>query len=183
MSNLSAALGWVIADLLSRPTERERVASGDPSLSEQCALESIRLAQRSIMSRYVLGEVRFDAGDTVYTVPPGVTIATLLPLTNVEADGYEQWCPSRWNRYRLSDPSDLASPALVTAFGHGKHSCPAQPFSLAACTAAMTQLFAEYEISPAWATAPQPVAAQIGGVARAAQDCPVDYRRKITPRM
>ena len=135
MSNLASALGWVIADLLERPSERERIASGDTRLSEQCALESIRLAQRSIMSRYVLTEVEFDDGENVYTVGAGCTIATLLPLTNTEVAGYEQWRPSRWNRHRLADPSELASPQLVTAFGHGKHACPAQPCSWAAATA------------------------------------------------
>ena len=182
MSNLASALGWVIVDLLRQPEERARISYGDTVLSEQCALESIRLAQRSIMSRYVLSEVTLDVGDTAHTaltVPPGVTIATLLPLTNTEAPGYEQWCPGRWNRHRLADPSDLASPALVTAFGHGKHSCPAQPFSLAATTAAATKLFGAYEITPSWDADPRPVAAQIGGVARAAEACPVSYRRRV----
>ena len=33
---------------------------------------------------------------------------------------------------------------LVTAFGHGRHTCPAQPFSLAAMTTAMTRLLGRY---------------------------------------
>ena len=43
----------------------------------------------------------------------------------------------------------LPSPMLVTAFGHGRHSCPAQPFSLAAMTAATTRLLGEYRMTPA----------------------------------
>lgn len=64
---------------------------------------------------------------------------------------------------------------LVTAFGHGRHSCPAQPFSLAAMTMAMTRLLGRYDMTPAWNGYPRPVPAQIGGVARAADPCPVGY--------
>ncbi len=67
------------------------------------------------------------------------------------------------------------SPMLVTAFGHGRHSCPAQPFSLAAMTAATTRLLREYRMTPGWTTHPQPVPAQIAGVARAEGPCLVDY--------
>jgi len=65
---------------------------------------------------------------------------------------------------------------LVTAFGHGRHSCPAQPFSLAAMTMAMARLLGRYDMTPGWPEYPAPVPAQIGGVARAANDCRVDYR-------
>jgi cytochrome P450 len=69
----------------------------------------------------------------------------------------------------------VAVTKLVTAFGHGKHSCPAQPFSLSAMTAAMTHLLGRYVLKPQWAGHPTPVSAQIGGVARAADPCPIDY--------
>jgi cytochrome P450 len=64
---------------------------------------------------------------------------------------------------------------MVTAFGHGRHSCPAQPFSLAAMTSAVTHLLGRYRMTPRWASYPRPVAEQIGGVARATDRCPVDY--------
>jgi hypothetical protein len=66
------------------------------------------------------------------------------------------------------------------AFGHGRHSCPAQPFSLAAMTAAMKRLLREYQMTPGWTTHPQPVPAQIGGVARAEGRCLVDYIPRST---
>lgn len=69
---------------------------------------------------------------------------------------------------------------LLTAFGHGKHSCPAQPFSLAAMTTAMTHLLGRYELIPGWPTYPRPVPAQIGGVAGAAGPCPIDHRIRRT---
>ena len=70
MSNLMAALGWALVDLVGHPAQRDRVAGGDDDLARRCALESTRLAQRSIMSRAVLSPVAFDVGDAVYDVPP-----------------------------------------------------------------------------------------------------------------
>jgi cytochrome P450 len=177
MSNLMAALGWALVDLLEHPAELARVASGDTEFAQRCALESTRMAQRSIMSRAVLAPVDLDTGDVTYRVPPGWTIATLLPLLNTSAaPGLDSWNPDRWHRHRLAaDQSVLPSPMLVTAFGHGRHTCPAQPFSLAAMTTAMTDLNGRYEMTPQWMASPRPVPAQIGGVARAGDACPVDY--------
>ncbi len=179
MSNLAAALGWSLVDLIGHPAERERVRDGDRALAERCALESTRLAQRSIMPRYVLSELDFDAGDATYRVAPGVTIATLLALTNTTAaPGLQDWDPGRWNRHRLAETAHLASPQLVTAFGHGKHSCPAQPFSLAVMATCAMHLFGTYEWTPQWPGPVVPLPAQIGGVARAAGSTAVSYRRR-----
>ncbi len=175
MSNLAAALGWALVDLLEHPEQLARVIAGDADLAQLCALESTRLAQRSIMSRAVLFPVSFDTGEISYQVPRGWTIATLLPLLNTSvAPGLEHWDPDRWTRHRLTDQQGLPSPMLVTAFGHGRHSCPAQPFSLAAMTAAMTHLFGRYRMTPCWTAHPRPVPAQIGGVARADGPCLVN---------
>ena len=57
MSNLMAALGWALVDLLEHPAELLRVAAGEEDLAQRCALESTRMAQRSIMSRAVLAPV------------------------------------------------------------------------------------------------------------------------------
>lgn len=179
MSNLMAALGWALVDLLEHPAHASRVAGGDTDLAQRCALESTRMAQRSIMSRTVLVPVDLDVGGQIYRVPAGWTIATLLPLLNTTAaPGLDSWNPDRWRRHRLAEQATLSSPMLVTAFGHGKHSCPAQPFSLAAMTAAMTHLLGSYEMTPGWPAYPRPVSAQIGGVARAADPCPVTYVRR-----
>jgi cytochrome P450 len=178
MSNLFAALGWMLIDLVTHPADLTRVRAGDRAWAEKCALESTRLAQRSIMARYVTQPVLLDVGDARHEVGPGVTVATLLPLTNTSAaPGLESWQPERWNRRRLADPSALAAVELVTAFGHGRHTCPAQPFSLAAMTAAAARFSTVLDMEPAWAGSPSPVRGQIGGVARAAQPSPVRYRR------
>jgi cytochrome P450 len=179
MSNLAAALGWALVDLLEHPAHLARVIADDTDLAQRCALESTRLAQRSIMSRAVLSPVCLDTGDVSYQVPQGWTIATLLPLLNTSAaPGLETWDPDRWTRHRLTDEKALPSPMLVTAFGHGRHSCPAQPFSLSAMTATMTHLFGRYQMTPGWTTHPRPVRAQIGGVARADGACRLDYARR-----
>jgi cytochrome P450 len=179
MSNLFAALGWAIVDLVAHLDQAERVQAGDRVLAEMCALESIRLAQRSIMARYVLSPVSLDVGDVVHEIGPGATVATLLPLTNTSAaPGFDKWDPSRWNRRRLADGSQLAAVELVTSFGHGRHTCPAQPFSLAAMTNATTRLLAEFELDPGWIGRPESLRAQIGGVARSAEPCLVRYRRR-----
>jgi cytochrome P450 len=175
MSNLAAALGWALVDLLEHPEHLTRVVA-DADLAQRCALESTRLAQRSIMARTVLSPVNLDTGDVSYQVPAGWTIATLLPLLNTSvAPGLEHWDPDRWTRHRLTDEKSLPSPMLVTAFGHGRHSCPAQPFSLSAMTATMTRLLGSYQMTPEWITHPRPVPAQIGGVARADGPCLLSY--------
>ena len=177
MSNLFAAVGWELVDLIAHPAELERVVGGDAVRAEQCALESTRLAQRSIMARYVLEPLTFDTGDSSYSVAAGTTIATLLPLTNcTSAPGYDEWEPGRWDRWRLADADALATPELVTAFGHGRHTCPAQPFSLAAMTAISTRLLGEFDFAQIDDVDPSPEPAQIGGVARVAQPYLVSYR-------
>jgi len=131
------------------------------------------------MSGSVLAPVDLDTGDVTYRVPAAWTIATLLPLLNTSAaPGLDRWDPDRWHRHRIADQDALPSPMLVTAFGHGRHSCPAQPFSLAAMTTAMTRLFRHYRMTPRWTSYPRPVAQQIGGVARTADSCPIDYKER-----
>ncbi len=178
MSNLFAAIGWMLVDLLSRPNAGIQVAQGDGDWAKRCALESTRLAQRSIMSRYVLKPIALADTDCTYQVATGVTIATLLPMTNTSAGpGLGDWDPDRWRHHRLVRPP-LATPELVTVFGHGKHTCPAQPFAVSAMSATATKLLATYEWESRWRLPPRPVAAQIGGVSRSSDPCPATYRRR-----
>ena len=179
ISNLFAALGWYLVDLITHPDAREAIGAGDPRLAETCALESIRMAQRSIVSRYVVEPVTLDVGDTVHQVSRGVTIATLMPLTNRSAaPGLDVWDPGHWNRRRLAGDIDLPAVELVTAFGHGRHTCPAQPFSLSAMTLTASRMFDVYDLEPGWDVPPSPVPTQLGGIARSSQPCRVRYRRR-----
>ncbi len=176
MSNLMAALGWAMVDLLEHPSERNAVTGGDHELAQRCALESTRLAQGSIMSRAVLTSVDLDTGTATYRLPAGWTVATLLPLLNSSvAPGLERWDSARWRRHRLAEQDELPSPSLVTAFGHGRHSCPAQPFSLAAMTSAMTHLLGTYRMTPRW-TSLSPTGSRAdrrGGAAVRSTLCPL----------
>ena len=177
MSNLASALGWALVDLIENPAALARVRSGDQEFAGRCALESVRLAQRSIMARTVMAAVQLDDGETIYDVGPGTTIATLLPLTNRAPElGHDTWDPDRWTRHRFTDTDGLGSPQLVTSFGHGRHTCPAQPFSIAAMTLAMTRLVTSFDLAAEWSSYPVPVPAQIGGVARADGSCPMGYQ-------
>jgi cytochrome P450 len=178
MSNLFAALGWMFVDLIGHPILLEQVRGGDVELAERCALESTRLAQRSIMMRAVLAPVEIADESTAYTVSPGAVIATFLPLTNTStAPGLAAYDPGRWARRRLRDEGTLPTRELVTTFGHGKHTCPAQPFSLAAMTRAVIRLTAAYDLTAGYEH-PRPVTGQIGGVARSEAPCLVHYARR-----
>jgi cytochrome P450 len=175
MSNLFAASGWMLGQLVLHPEVLDRVRGGEPGLLERCALESTRLGQRSVMLRAVLSPVEVSDEHRTYRVAPGAQIATLLPLTNTSA------APGlgRWVRRRLRDEAALPARELVTTFGHGEHTCPAQPFSLAAMCRSAERLVATYDLEAAPGfEAITPLAVQIGGVARSQHACEIRYRAR-----
>jgi cytochrome P450 len=177
MTNLFAALGWTIALLLLHRDVEARLAADD-TLLERCVLESIRIGQRSIMMRTVLTPCELSDGATTYRVEPEVVIATMVPLTNTTAmPGLEGFDPDRWAGRRLRNEAELPARELVTTFGHGPHRCPAQRFSLSAIGRAVRRLFDAYELEPSF-SAVRPLPLQVGGVARAADPCPVAYERR-----
>ena len=163
MTNLFAALAWSLAEVLLHPS---------PAPLEQCAIEAVRLGQRSIMLREVLRPVVFSDGEREYRVERGVQLATMLPLTNSERVGaaYE---PERWT------DRTLRHDVTVTAFGHGLHRCPAQRFSVSAIVRTIARLSEAFDMTPAFDEV-VPLPAQIGGVARSANPCVVSYQRKAT---
>ena len=182
MSNLFAAAGWMLAQLATRPDVLARVRVGEVGLLERCALESTRLGQRSIMLRAVLAPTTVRDEAHSYAVPAGAQIATLLPLTNTTAmPGLDAYDPDRWARRRLLDEDMLRARELVTTFGHGAHTCPAQPFSLAAMSRGAAAFFAAYDVTPRFGEV-TPLPVQIGGVARAEHPCVVEYRRRDAAR-
>jgi cytochrome P450 len=178
MTNLFAALGWTLAQLALSPAVLARVAGGDAALLERCALESTRLGQCSVMLRTILNDVEIDDGTTTYRLSPGVTLATMLALTNpTSAPGLDRYDPDRWDGRRLRDEHLLPARESVTTFGHGSHRCPAQRFSLSAITRTVRRLVTSYELEPRFTTL-RAMPDQIGGVARAADPCPIAYRRR-----
>ncbi|MDP9181708.1 MAG: cytochrome P450, partial [Actinomycetota bacterium] len=174
LSNLYAALSWTVVDLLLRPELLEQVLAGDDVLLEQCANESIRIAQRSITLREVLRPVELDLGDRQVTVPPGAFLTTMLSVLNTTAaPGLEVFDPAHYNGRKLT--VDLPAKELVSTFGHKWHTCPASRFSITAIRIAVRRMLDAYDLTPAFAH----VAVrrqQIGGVARAARPVRVRYR-------
>ena len=128
------------------------------------------------MLRAILDRCEVRDGATVYRLDPGLVLATMVPLTNRSAaPGLEGFDPDRWVGRRLRDEASLPARELVTTFGHGPHRCPAQRFSLSAIGRAVRRLVDRYELTPEF-DGVRPIPLQIGGIARAADPCPVAYR-------
>lgn len=177
-SNLYAALGWTLVNLLLRPELLARVHGGDAELLERCANESIRMAQRSLTLRQVLRPLDFDDGRQKLRLEPGLLIATMLSVTNTTAaPGLDRFDPDHYVGRRLAPGIPLVARELVSTFGHGHHSCPAQRFSISAIRVAVSRLLERFELEPLFRGA-EPRRRQIGGVARAARPCRVAYRRR-----
>ena len=105
MTNLVAALGWTLVRILLYGTAQRAVAAGDGAAADRCALEAIRLAQRSIMMRTTLRPLEIDDGDRVLQVARGAIVATMVPLTNIDAaDSFATWDPDRWLGRERSGP-------------------------------------------------------------------------------
>jgi cytochrome P450 len=174
-SNLFAALAWTLVNLLLHPALLERVASGDDALLERCAHESIRLAQRSLTLRRVLRPLELELETGTHRLAPGVFLATMLSLNNLAAAaGLEHFDPDHYAGRRLADSVTLPARELVSTFGHGRHACPAQRFSISAIRIAVRRLLERYRLEPLFSAA-EPRRRQIGGVARAARPCLVAY--------
>jgi cytochrome P450 len=177
-SNLYAALAWTMVNLVQRPELLARVRDGDDTLLEQCANESIRMAQRSITLRQVLAPIDVTSDGTTYRLEPGVLLTTMLSNHNTTAAaGLDQFDPDHYRGRRLAPEVGLATREMVSTFGHGVHSCPAARFSISAIRLSLRGLFDHYEFEPLFATA-TPRKRQIGGVARSARPCPVRYRTR-----
>ena len=183
-SNLPAAFAWTLANLLLNPPLLEAVRDGDDALIERCASESIRWAQRSLTLRRVLRPFEIETEKGRYTLAPGVLLATMLSVTNRSAaPGLEPFDPGNYSGRKLVEPVAKTLPAreLVSTFGHGRHSCPAQRFSISAIRIAVRRLVDRFELEPQFRIA-RPRARQLGGVARCDNPCNVDYRVRGLPR-
>jgi cytochrome P450 len=178
MSNLYAAMGWTLIEVLRQPSLRASVLDGDDELLERAASESIRMAQRSITLREVLTPIEVDDGTTTYRLEPGVLLATMLSVTNTTA------CPAlrtfdsdHYVGRRLAGSVDVPTKELVSTFGHGRHSCPAARFSISAIRLAVRALLDTYDMTGDLADV-RPLRGQLGGVARGDRPAWITYRRR-----
>jgi cytochrome P450 len=174
-SNLYAAMGWTLVNVLARPALLAAVRAGDGALLESVASESIRLAQRSITLRVVVQPIAFDDGRAIYRLAPGTFVTTMLPLTNLTvAPGWDAFDAARYRGRKLVAADAPATRELVSTFGHGRHACPAQRFSISAIRTAIGRLLDRFELVAEY-QAPPPLRQQLGAVARPASACPVRY--------
>ena len=180
MSNLFAALGWHLVDLVEHPDEAEQVRLGDAGLAETCALESTRMAQRSIMARFTLAPVTMDLEQGPLDDPVGhdrrhaaaahepecgararpVGSGAVEPSQAAHAERLgcrraRHGVRARW--------SFLPGPALLLVRHDPDVAAPAVASSGGSCR---------------WSAHPEPVRAQIGGVARSAAPCRARYWRR-----
>ena len=188
LSNLYAAIAWVVVQLARHTDIRARVETEIAAVRgrfgadftttidalnameylEQVMMESVRLAQRSLTLRKVLAPVEFDDGATVYTVQPGVYIATLLSVTNTQTPELARFDPDHYQRNQLAKALVATGKETVSTFGHGRHACPAQRFSHHMCKIVIARLLERFELRPL-AVEPSPSVRQLGGVARPEQ--------------
>jgi cytochrome P450 len=177
-SNLYAALAWTMINLVQRPELMEQVRAGDDALLDRCAHESIRMAQRSITLRQVLKPIEVDTGTTTYRLNPGVLLTTMLSSHNTSvAPDLDRFDPAHYEGRRLADTVTLPTKEMVSTFGHGIHACPAARFSISAIRVATRGLLDQYRLTPRFTRA-VPRRRQIGGVARSARPCPMEYQRR-----
>src|SRR5262249_25101320 len=128
--------------------------------------------------RQVLSPLTLVLEAATYTLAPGVMLTTMLSVNNVcAAPGLAQFDPRHYEGRRLAKDVPLPARELVSTFGHGIHSCPAQRFSISAIRIAVRRLVERYDLQPRFTTA-APLPRQIGGVARAARPCVVAYARR-----
>jgi cytochrome P450 len=177
-SNLYAAMSWTLVNVLSHPQHLTRVRdTGDTALLDQCAQESIRLAQRSITLRKVVEPCSIEDGVVRYDVEPGVFIATMLSVNNSAYADLARFDPSHYDKNKIAPHVGLPTPEVVSTFGHWIHSCPGQRFAMSAIRITVTEFVAALDMTPRFSS-PSPKPSQMGAVARAAEPCIVSYRRR-----
>lgn len=185
LSNLYAAIGWMIVQLLLNDEARNRTEQeiveirarfGDEfagSVSaldrmgflEQVMMESVRLSQSSITLRKVMRPIEFDDGTHRYQVEPGVYVTTMLSVRNRETPALRRFDPDRYNRMRPKPALVPHGLETVSTFGHGKHACPALRFSHYMAKIVLAKLLDRFTLEPLFADA-EPSPRQLGGVAR-----------------
>ena len=198
LSNLYAALAWVLINLNRYPDCEDRLrgeiqatahkhgagfytnpqALQEMRFCEQILMESVRTAQRSITLRKVMKELRFDCGDTEYTLQPGVYITTMLSVTNVDSQERARFDPDHYSGRKIRDDLVEQGRETVSTFGHGSHACPAQKFSHNMCKVLFSILLERFQFEQLDSPV-APAGAQMGGVARAEDPPRLGYRRHV----
>jgi cytochrome P450 len=198
LSNLYAALAWTLVNLLLHPEHREAVraetaavaarygaqwlrdqrALAELPLLDACAMESIRMAQRSLTLRKVMRPCRVETDQGTFALDPGVYVATLLAVNNTTHDTLDRFDPRHYEHGKLADHVRVPGKEMVSTFGHGRHACVGERFAMAAIKIAVLRHLEAFDLEPGFAHA-EPPRGQMGAVARSAAPCPVRYRRRV----
>jgi hypothetical protein len=194
LSNLYAAIAWVLVRLLQHPEVMDKVCTeiavvrqqfGEDFLLEidalnrmdyleQVLMEAVRLAQRSLTLRKVMQPLEFDDGNNIYRVQPGVYLATMLSVTNTQTPELAQFDPDHYCKNKLA--ASLGAPVhTISTFGHGRHACPAQRFSHHMCKIVVCKILARFQLEALFDN-PRPSDKQMGGVSRPAEETFLRYR-------
>ncbi|HXJ34766.1 MAG TPA: cytochrome P450 [Candidatus Eisenbacteria bacterium] len=197
LANLYASLAWTLVNLLQFPEHRAAVegeaaaiGGGNPNglvrdqralaelvLLESCAMESIRLAQRSLTLRKVMRPCSVETDLGAFALEPGAYVATLLSVSNAAYDTLGRFDPRHYERGRLADHVRVPAKEAVSTFGHGRHACVGERFAMSAIKIAIVRYLDALDLQPGFARAAAPTG-QMGAVARSAAPCPVRYARK-----
>ena len=176
MTNLFAALGWTLAQLVLHPDVLARVVAGDAALLERCALESTRIGQCSVMLRTVMHEVEIDDGARATgSRRASRSRRCSRSRTRRRRPASTATTPTVGTAGASATKPTLPAREAVTTFGFGPHRCPAQRFSLSAITRTVGRLADALRPRPPSSTPSRPMPEQIGGVGRAADPCPIAY--------
>ncbi len=195
LSNLYAAIAWVLINTVRYPEHGERLCSevdrtrqqygGDfcyqqsaldsMTFCEQMLMESTRIAQRSLTLRKVMRGIEFDCGGVSYSLPAGIYIATMLSVTNTQTDELAEFNPDRYQGRRLKPEYVEQGKETISTFGHGRHACPAQKFSHNMCKVVLSTLLQRYRFTDLSGDL-EPSAQQMGGVSRTAATALLRYQ-------
>lgn len=187
LSNLYAAIAWVLINAARYPqyaaqmraeletTQKDygadfytqQKALDSMTFFEQMLMESTRMAQRSLTLRKVMKVIDFDCGDQVYTLQPGVYIATMLSVGNTRHPALQAFDPNHYEGRRLKAEYIAEGKETVSTFGHGRHACPAQKFSHNMCKVVLSGLLERFDFSEPTGDL-EPSRQQMGGVSRTA---------------
>lgn len=188
LSNLYAAIAWVLVRLLQYPDVadkvREEISATEQQFGsqwrsnidaldsmkylEQVLMESVRLSQRSITLRKVLEPVEVTTESERYTVNKGVYVTTLLSVKNADTEALSTFDPDHYEGNRLKPELTPGGKEQVSTFGHGKHACPAQKFSHMMCKTVVAAVLERFDLK-LLSRECEPSSRQIGGVARSAE--------------
>ncbi len=198
LSNLYAGIAWVIVRILQYPDCMAKVRSEIADIQtrygddfyfdidalnsmhylEQVTMESIRLAQRSLTLRKVMKPIEFNDGKQCYQVEPGIYLATMLSVCNVQTPELTQFNPDNYQQNRLQFDTSTLGKESISTFGHGRHACPAQRFSHHMTKIVVSKLLARFSLTANLKPKPEPSRVQMGGVSRPQQPIFMSLRAK-----